>query len=244
MFLDKKVIIFDLDGTLIDSIGIWNATDRKLMKILSSNEDFETNDIKSFRDGILSTYNSGNIYLNYCRFLGEMFNSSLSAEEILHLRWEISTQFFRELKYKPDAPKTLKLLRENGLKLVLATTGTKQFVDICREENENIIKSANFDKTFSLIVTREDVKENKPSPEIHLKVMELLNVTPEECLVVEDSLMGVQSAKNAGIDVVTIYDKFNDNDREAINEISKYNFEDYGHMVEVIKDEISKQKNG
>lgn len=242
MFLDKKVIIFDLDGTLIDSVWIWNATDRKLLKELSSNEDYEVEDIQHFRDAILSTYNKGNIYLNYCDILGKMFDSNLTAEQILNNRWQISTEFFKELSYKPEATEVLKVLKANGLKLVIATTGTKQFVDVCRNENENIKKAADFDKTFDLIVTRDDVKENKPSPDIHLKVMELLGVKPEDCLVVEDSLMGVQAAKNAGIDVVTIYDKYADNDREKINEISRYNFEDFNQMVEVIEDEIEKQK--
>ena len=242
MFLDKKVIIFDLDGTLIDSVGIWNATDRKLLKELSSNEDYEIKDIQNFRDTMLTKYNKGNIYLNYCEVMGKMFNSDLTAEQIMNRRWQISTEYFKEISYKPDATEVLKILKTNGLKLVIATTGTKQFVDICRNENENIKKASSFDRTFDLIVTRDDVKECKPSPEIHLKVMEILGVKPEDCLVVEDSLMGVQAAQNAGVEVVTIYDKYADSDREKINEISKYNFEDFGQMVDLIKEEIEKQK--
>lgn len=237
MFLDKKVVIFDLDGTLIDSMGIWNETDKYLVKFLSGNPEFEIDNIHDFRNETLSRLNTGNIYLNYCECLGKICGSSLDAEQIMNLRWEISTQFFKALNYKANAADVLNLLKDCGVKVAIATTGTKAFVDICRNENENIKKAADFDKTFSLIATREDVVNNKPSPDIYLKVMEIMGVRPNDCLVVEDALMGVQAANGAGIDVVSIYDKYSDADREKINKIVKRKFDTYEQMLEEINKE-------
>ena len=62
-----------------------------------------------------------------------------------------------------------------------------------------------------------------------------LNIKPEECLVIEDSLIGVEAAKNANIDVAVIYDKYSDNVREEINRLSDYQFSDYYELIREIK---------
>ncbi len=237
MFKDKKVIIFDLDGTLIDSIWVWNKTDETLVKELSGNPDFEIEDVQDFRNMILCSYNQGDIYLNYCACLKELCGSSLTAKQIKDLRWQISSDFFKQLNYKPKAADVLHALKDYGYTVVLATTGIKDFVDICRVENENIKNAANFDDIFSFIITRDDIVESKPNPEIHLKVMEKLNVLPNDCLVVEDSLMGVQAAKNADIETIAIYDKYSDSDREEINNIATYKLDNFELMLKQIEKE-------
>lgn len=62
-----------------------------------------------------------------------------------------------------------------------------------------------------------------------------LNVKKEECLVIEDSLIGVEAAKNADIEVCTIYDKYSDSDREEIDRLSQYQFKDFNEMLRYIK---------
>lgn len=64
--------------------------------------------------------------------------------------------------------------------------------------------------------------------------MKKLNVTPEECLVVEDALIGVQAAKNAGIEVVNMYDKYSDSDREEINKLSDYKVKNFKELIDIL----------
>lgn len=71
MFKNKKVIIFDMDGTLIDSVGIWNKTDEILIKKLSNNEEIKVNNIQQIRDNVLAQCKTENIYLEYCEYLGK-----------------------------------------------------------------------------------------------------------------------------------------------------------------------------
>ena len=59
----------------------------------------------------------------------------------------------------------------------------------------------------------------------------MLNVNPEECLIFEDSLIGVQAANASGIDVAVIYDKYSDGNRKEINKLSKYSFNNYMDVI-------------
>ena len=66
-----------------------------------------------------------------------------------------------------------------------------------------------------------------------------LNVSKEDCLIVEDSIIGVEAANNAGIDCITIYDRFSDSNRDKINELSIKQFDDFSQILELIKNEVN-----
>lgn len=236
MFKGKKVIIFDMDGTLIDSIGIWNEVDNLLIKKLGFTGEVESDIIQKQRDETLRTYSkSENPYLDYCKLLGKRYNSQLTAEEILNLRYNVAQDYLKNIiDYKPNVDKFLKKLKEKNFILAIASTTRKSNMDIYRTKNTNIINKAKLDEYFSVIYTREDAKEIKPSPEIYLKVIETLKVKKEDCLIFEDSLIGIESAKNAGIGCVAIYDKYSDMDREQINKLSDYQLNDYSEAIQIL----------
>ena len=160
----------------------------------------------------------------------------MSAKEILDLRWMISDDYIKnQIDYKPNADKLLHILKDKGDILALATTTTNRQLDAYRHYNKNIIEKANLDEIFEIILSKEDVHDKKPSSEVHDKIMSLLNVSPSECLIIEDSLIGVQAAKNAGIEVAVMYDKYSDCDREEINKLSQYQFKDFDEILNYIK---------
>ncbi|MBE5820495.1 MAG: HAD family phosphatase [Clostridiales bacterium] len=237
MFKNKKVIVFDMDGTLIDSVGIWNEIDLKLINKLGNKERITGSDVQKQRDEILTKYSKiENPYTEYFNLLGKRYCSNLNGEEILKLRYEIAQNYLESvIDYKPNAEKLIKKLKEKGYILGIASTTRKNNMNIYRTLNKNIIEKANLDEYFSFIYTREDAKEIKPNPEIYLRILKEQNILKSECLIFEDSLIGVEAAKNAGIDCIAVYDKYSDADREKINELSDYQIEDYLQVIEELK---------
>lgn len=233
MLDDKKVIIFDMDGTLIDSVGIWNEVDVTLIQRLCAGKQPLSMKVQEERDHILRKFSrSASPYMDYCAYLKKTYASSLSAGEIHSLRYEIAQDYLINIiDYKENADIFIRKLKAAGYILVIATTTRRNNMDIYRTQNLNIINKANIDDYFSLIYTREDAKKIKPDPEIYLRVMNELGVPAQKCLVFEDSLIGIEAAKNAGIESVAVYDKYSDAERDQINTLSDYQIDTYSQLL-------------
>ncbi|MBO5375485.1 MAG: HAD family phosphatase [Bacilli bacterium] len=230
----KKYIIFDMDGTLIDSIGMWNNTDYQLIKKIT-NTEVDLNTIQKQRDQFLENHSSEDVYLEYCAYLIKEYNLNISKEELINIRWSISGEYLeKEMDFKKDVVRLVKTLKQKGYILILATATTKIQLDIYAHKNDKMKKQMNIYDIFDLIIKKEDVKNKKPNPEVYLTVLNHFKAKPEECLVFEDSLHGVIAANKAGIEVVNVYDVYSDNDRKKINQISDYKINTYDEFIELL----------
>ena len=152
---------------------------------------------------------------------------------------EVSDKYIKQqIEYKPNADVLLHLLKRKGFILALATTTTNIQLDAYRNVNQNIKQKADINATFDIVLSREDVKEKKPSPEVHNKIMQILDVKQTDCLIIEDSLIGVQAGVNAGIDVAVMYDKYSDGDRDEINRLSQYQFNNFKEIINQVENEL------
>ena len=206
-----------MDGTLIDSIGIWNQVDQALMAAMGGAAEEEMA-VGRRRDAFLADHgNEENPYLSYCLFLARHCGCSWSAEKVFQKRYEISRDFLiHQVDYKKGAPEVIQKLHGLEKTLVIATTTKRANMDIYRHLNENIRSKAPLDRYFTAIYTREDVSSIKPSPEVHEKLMADLEKTREECFIFEDSLAGLQAARAAGIPAGVIYDRYAEKDRNRM----------------------------
>lgn len=228
-----ELIIFDLDGTLIDSNGIHNMLDVELVRSFGEKKSDE--EILAERDHILRNSKSVDSYLDYCDELRKKYNINLSKEKILEYRRKLLKKYSKKVEYKENADVMIKYLKNNGLKLALGTISIKETLDIYDNENENIKNKCRLHDYFDLIITKEDVTLRKPNPEVYNKIIESFNIMDlNKCIVIEDSLSGILAAKNANLKVISMYDQYNDKDREKINELSDYHVENFKELMKLL----------
>ena len=237
IFKNKKYVIFDMDGTLIDSVGVWNSVDEALIKELNNGNAPDASVIQSQRDEMLRKFrNSPHPYNDYCDFLRIKYNLNVSAKEIIERRYAIAQYYLENVvDYKKDADTFVHKLSELGYVLAIASTTKRSNIDVYRHQNSNIISKADIDTYFKLVLTREDAVAMKPSPDIYLKCLDLLGADVEECIVLEDSLVGVEAAKAAGLTTVGVYDKYSDGDRYEISKLADFTVNEYSERIEMLE---------
>ena len=242
MFKGKKVIIFDLDGTLIDSVGVWNDVDRAVIAKYCKKPLEDNIDVGKQRDTWLAKYfYTEDTYKGYCTELKNKYLSDYSVEDIKEARDRTSKEFIEtKVDYKDGAVDLLKLLKKKGFVLTIGSTTNDFTIDIYKTKNKNIISKAPLDDYFDLILSKGSVKKFKPDPEVFLKILDRTNCEKQDALIIEDSLIGVEAANNAGVEVVAVYDKYSDSAREEINSKANYKVNSFYELIDILNEELGR----
>ncbi len=229
----KRLIIFDLDGTLIDSLAIWNKIDERVVSIIRGDGKTTMDNMQVVRNEALRVFaTSPNPYEEYCGYLRDAYQSKYTMEEIFALRYSLAGKMLEEeIDFKPYVPEFLKKLKAEGKILAIASAAQAKNMMIYRTKNQNIISKARFDDYFSVIYTRNDCSEIKPHPEVFLKVLTTLGIDANEAFVFEDSLVGVEASKSAGIKCCAVYDRFSDHERAEINALADYTVDSFEELI-------------
>lgn len=218
MKIDKnqiRGIIFDFDGTLLDSLGMWKSldTDYLITRQIPAPEDL--------RKAI-----EGLSFNETARYFKEQFSLDESVEEIVDAWHRHIEDVYPFLPFKKGAKDFLLRRKKEGYPLALATSNSRQLV-------EKSLAHQGFLGFFPIIVTADDVGRGKPSPDVFLEAAQRLGLKPEECLVFEDTYMGVLGAKRAGMKTVAIFDFHNQGRWEDIEELADYTAQHYEDAEEM-----------
>lgn len=181
-----KMVIFDMDGVLIDSEGFYkeiNAQHFEELGVQITEEEYE-----SFI-GI-----SADLMWSYIKEKGKL------PQDVATLRREEKERKYeylvREpLEPMPGIPALLKKLKEQNYTLSLASSSSRKNIEV-------IVQKLNIASYFACMVSGEEVKNGKPAPDIFLKAAALAGVAPQNCCVIEDSNNGARAAKAAGMQCV------------------------------------------
>ncbi len=206
MFTNIKAIIFDLDGTLIDSMHVWKQIDIEYM----DNKGLELPDD-------LQTAIEGMSFTETAMYFKDRFGIEDTIEDI-KLEWhEMAKHHYRHKIYlKEGVEDLIALFKNKGLKLGIGTSNSHTLT-------KEILRKHGIYEYFEAIVTSCEVEKGKPQPDVFLKVAELLNVSPEQCIVFEDTYAGVLAAKRAGMKVIAVEDEASlPNKEEIIKLADKY----------------------
>mgnify|MGYP000967397121 FL=1 len=183
----KKAVIFDLDGTLIDSELFYLNLLLEFLKgkgmVLSFEEACKT----------VGAHNSP-IWENVARAHG----GSISGKALRQGdKNEFERKFRnRELDYSQmqfaDVLPVLEKLRADGVRMAIASSSSDKII-------RRVVEQQNWERFFPVLVSGDNFRKSKPDPEIYRYTMKQLGTAPEETLVVEDSTYGIEAGKAAGV---------------------------------------------
>jgi len=215
MLADKEAIIFDLDGTLVDSMWMWNTIDQEYL------DQFQITLPKDLQSQI-----EGMSFTETAQYFKQRFQIPDGIEKIKgdwnRLAWD---KYRNEVPLKSGVFEFLTHCKQSGLKMGIATSNSIELVN-------SIAKVHKLDQFITVIRTSCDVKKGKPAPDIYLLVASQLNVAPEKCLVFEDIIPGIQAGKAAGMSVCAVEDPYSADQREQKKELADYYIENYFEILE------------
>jgi HAD superfamily hydrolase (TIGR01509 family) len=178
-----KAVIFDMDGVIIDSEPIHFEIDKRILRMCGINADDEM---------LLPYVGVTNPYM--WNDLKQKYELPMSVDELMKLQSDIKIQVFSKsgLEAIDGIKELLADLKHHNIISAVASSSPRFFI-------ETVLKSTNIREFFSDILSGEEVERGKPFPDIFLKTAEMLGVSPEECIVIEDSEHGVKAALAAGM---------------------------------------------
>lgn len=212
--------IFDLDGTLLDSLNVWEQVDMDFLKKrgLPLTQDYtQAVTVMSFEEA--------------ARYTIARFGLNETPEEVGR-EWNemIAHEYAHHIKLKPGARECLHFLQEWKFKLGVATALPKELY-VPALQNNGILDA------FHAFASVTETVRGKGFPDIYLLCARRLGTPPEKCLVFEDVLLGLQGAKAAGMGAIGVYDRCSNlSEQDALSVADGY----IQSLFEVIKDNINK----
>lgn len=208
---NMNAVIFDMDGTLIDSMWIWTSIDEVYMK------KYNLEMPENFHDGM-----EGMSYSEVAQYFKDCFPElPFTTQEIMDEWTEMAYErYTTQVELKKGAREFLEYIRELGIHTGIATSNGRKLVD-------DTLAALGIRDLFDSVRCAHEAGAGKPAPDVYLLVAEDLKVDPAHCLVFEDVPMGILAGKNAGMWVCAVKDPFSEDQIEKKRSLADYYIQDY-----------------
>lgn len=210
-----KAVIFDLDGSMVDSMWIWRAIDIEYLGRfnIALPEKLQA-DIE------------GMSFSETAAYFKERFALPDSLEQIKtdwnRMAWH---KYEREVPLKKGVLELLDYCKAHDILLGIATSNSRELV-------ETVVRAHHLEAYFDCIMTACEVEKGKPAPDIYLAVADALQVHPAECLVFEDIIPGIRAGLAAGMRVCAVYDQYSACQDEEKKRLADYYTYDFKELME------------
>jgi len=181
-----KAVIFDMDGVIVDTEPEYIRTTALMLK--KYKHDVDECDLEKYK-GIDS--------LDMWQDIKKSYALEASAQELFSEEKETIEEHYRKGDLQAITPTAslIKKINKKGYKTAVASSSEKKNI-------LQVLERLALSPYFDIVVSRNDVDKGKPAPDIYLLTARQLGVSPHECVVIEDSIAGTQSAKSAGMKVI------------------------------------------
>jgi len=196
MIKGLKGAIFDMDGTLIDSLMIWNVMWKKFGDLFLDGKEFlpTTADDKKIRTMTLK---------DAMCYLHSQYGIAKSGEELLSEANRIMREFYgNEVKLKPGAGEFLEYCYKKGIKMCIASATDINLINVA-------VTHCGIGKYFEDILSCATIGKGKDEPDVYIAALKSLGTAADETCIFEDSHIAIETADKLGIKTVGIYDKYN-----------------------------------
>lgn len=212
--IDKaKACIFDMDGTLVDSLSIWSDIDEAFFheRGMEVPEDY---------DKTISHMS----FMEMAVYTKETYHLQETPEEIGKIWDDMSKKAYQNtIPVKKGVIPFLEYLKKKNIPLSLATTNKEELYLPCLKRNH-------IDIYFDHIENVNRLNTTKKEPKIYLELARRMSAKPEETIVFEDILTAIRTAKTASFKVVGVYDRRNEGDMKEIMDICDFFLKDYSEI--------------
>lgn len=214
MLKDIDALIFDMDGTLIDSMWVWVAIDEEYLG------KYHLEEPENFHEDM-----AGKSFREVAQYYKASFPTlKKSVEEIMDEWHEMAYEkYMNEVPMKKGAQAFIEEMRAQGKKIGIATSNSRRLA-------EDTLKSLGVFHLFDSICISEEAGAGKPAPDVYLQVAQKLDVLPGRCLAFEDIPAGIMAGKNAGMKTCAVEDRFSHEFLDKKRELADYYIQDYDEI--------------
>lgn len=189
--MQYKNCIFDMDGTLVDSMGYWRSLERNFL---------EQKGVRGPIDDVLELAKPLPLVKSTALFI-ERFHLDGTPEQIAdEMMYAMEQHYLNDIPLKKGALAFLENLKQQNAKMCVVTATPRQLVEVC-------LAHLNLTHYFEFMLSCDEVGVGKDQPAAFFEAARRLNAVPADIAVFEDSLQAAQTAKKAGFYTVGVYDK-------------------------------------